>query len=99
MKFLRNLALLLLTALLLILELGGGTQYRPVANPILSNGGQPQKLFSAYVVNYNPLGSGSNLKIDVSGDTNVQVLTMGAGSFSEIFLGGVGGALFIANRD
>ena len=70
-----------------------------MANPILSHGGQPQKLYSAYVVNYNPLGSGSTTKIDVSGDTNLEVLSMGAGSVYEAFQGVVQGAVFVANRD
>ena len=99
MRFLRSFAVFALAVLVLVFELGCGTQYRPVANPIVSNGGQPQKLHSAFVVNYNPLGAGTNTKIDVSGDTNMQVLTMGSGSFFETFLGGLGGAIFVANRD
>ena len=99
MRFLRSFAVFALAVLALVFELGCGTQYRPVANPIVSNGGQPQQLHSAFVVNYNPLGAGTNTKIDVSGDTNMQVLTMGSGSFFETFLGGLGGAIFVANRD
>ena len=99
MKFLRKLAVIVALILLLWFELGCGGQYRPVANPILSHGGQPQNTYSAYVVNYNPIGSGTNTKIDVSGDTNLQVLTMGTGSVYESFQGGVKGAIFVANRD
>jgi len=99
MKFLCKPVVIVTTLLWLLLELGCGVQYRPVANPIVSHGGQPQTLHSAFVVNYNPLGSGSNTKIDVSGDTNVQVLTMGPGSVVESYQGAVQGAIFVANRD
>jgi len=99
MKFLRKLAIIVPTIVFLIVELGCGGQYRPVANPILSHGGQPQNQHTAAVVNYNPLGSGSTTAIDVSGDTNLQVLSMGAGSVSEAFQGVVSGAIFVANRD
>jgi len=99
MKFLRRLAIIVPTFVFLLIELGCGGQYRPVANPILSHGGQPQTQHAASVVSYNPLGSGSTTAIDVSGDTNVQVLSMGAGSVYEAFQGAVTGAIFVANRD
>ena len=99
MKFLRKLAIIVPTFVFLLLELGCGGQYRPVANPILSHGGQPQKQHAVSVVSYNPLGSGSTTTIDVSGDTNLQVLSMGTGSIYEAFQGAVQGAIFVANRD
>ena len=99
MKFLRSLAAILPCLLFLAIELGCGGQYRPVANPILSHGGQPQNLYTAWVLNYNPVGAGSSTKIDVSGDTNTQVLSTGTGSVFESFQGGVKGAIFVANRD
>jgi YVTN family beta-propeller protein len=99
MKFLRKLAIILPTFVFLLVELGCGGQYRPVANPILSHGGQPQSQHAAAVVSYNPLGSGTVTTINVSGDTNVQVLSMGTGSIYEAFQGVVRGAIFVANRD
>jgi YVTN family beta-propeller protein len=99
MKLLRKPAVVVPCLLWLLFELGCGGQYRPVANPILSHGGQPQNLHAAFVVNYNPLGNGSNTQIDVSGDTNIQVLTMGPGSIVESYQGGTLVAIFIANRD
>ena len=99
MKFLHKLAIILPTFLFLLVELGCGGQYRPVANPILSHGGQPQPTHAAAVVSYNPQGSGTVTTIDVSGDTNVQVLNMGTGSVYEAFQGVVRGAIFVANRD
>jgi YVTN family beta-propeller protein len=100
MKFsLRSAVFITLSVAILIFELGCGGQYRPVANPIVSHGGQPQNLYTAWVVNFNPLGSGSSTRIDVSGDTNVGVLATGTGSIYESFQGAVKGAIFIANRD
>lgn len=99
MKFLRKLAIIVPNFLFLLFELGCGGQYRPVANPILSHGGQPQAQHAVSVVSYNPLGSGTTTTIDVSGDTNLQVLSMGTGSVFEAFQGSVQGAIFVANRD
>ena len=99
MKFLRSSTAVLPCLLFLAIELGCGGQYRPVANPILPNGGQPQNLYTAWILNYNPVGAGSSTKIDVSGDTNEQVLSTGAGSVFESYQGGVKGAIFVANRD
>lgn len=75
-----------LAALLLVFELGCGNQYRPVANPIITPGGQPQSAHFAWVLNYNPSGgAGTTTQIDVSGDTNTAVNTMGIGPVAEAF--------------
>jgi DNA-binding beta-propeller fold protein YncE len=66
-------------------ELGCGDQYRPVANPIINPGGQPQHSHFAWVVNSNPQGDGSTTEIDVSGDTNLAVNSMGQGTSAEAF--------------
>ncbi len=99
MKFLCKTTALLACLLFLAFELGCGEQYRPVANPILSHGGQPQNTYTAWVLNYNPVGAGSSTRIDVSGDTNLQVLPTGNGSVYQSFQGGILGAIFVANRD
>src|ERR1039457_316336 len=99
MRFLRRITVLLPCLLFLVIELGCGDQYRPIANPIVSPGGQPQTTHFAYVLNYNPVGNGSNTKIDVSGDTNLQVVSTGLGSVAQAFQGSVAGAIFVANRD
>jgi YVTN family beta-propeller protein len=96
MKFLGKTGFLAVAAFILLMELGCGDQYRPVANPIVSGGGQPQSLHYAYVVNYNPNGDGSTTQIDVSGDTNVGVSSMGVGSIAEAFPPS-SAALFVAN--
>jgi YVTN family beta-propeller protein len=85
MKFLRVVGFIALAAFLLLIELGCGDQYRPVANPIVSPGGQPQTTHFAWVVNYNASGNGSTTEIDVSGDTNLAVNTMGIGAIAEAF--------------
>lgn len=86
MKFVRKTVFLLtLSALFLLSELGCGDQYRPVANPVVSPGGQPQSRHFAWVLNNNPGGDGSVSEIDVSGDTNLAVNTMGLGSSFEAF--------------
>jgi len=93
----RRTAVVLLIICVLLLELGCGDQYRPVANPIIGPGGQPQPTHYAYVVNYNPSGPGSTYKIDVSGDTISQAQTVGLGSVAEsLFLNST---LFVTNRD
>src|SRR5271157_134004 len=99
MRFLRRTTVIVPCLLFLLIELGCGDQYRPIANPIVSPGGQPQTTHYAYVLNYNPVGSGSNTKIDVSGDTNLQVVSIGLGSVAEAFQGSSAGAMFVANRD
>ena len=99
MRFLRRIAVIVPFLLFLIFELGCGDQYRPIANPIVSPGGQPQNIYNAYVLSYNPVGFGSLTQIDVSGDSNQSVLSMSYGSVAEIFQGGVAGAIFVANRD
>ncbi len=82
---------------LLLIELGCGDQYRPVANPIIGQGGQPQTTHYAFVVNNNPAGNSSSMQLDVSGDTNLQTQPAGTGAVAESFLAGNTGALFIAN--
>ncbi len=98
MKLLRKIGLLAFAATLWILNLGCGDQYRPVANPIISPGGQPQTAHYAWVVNFNPGGVGTTTEINGSGDTNQAVNNMGLGSIAEAFpINSL--ALFVANRD
>jgi len=96
MKVFRETVLSLLAACLLLAWLGCGDQYRPVANPIIGPGGQPQSTHFAYVVNFNPNGDGSTTTIDVSGDTVSWVQPLGVGSIYEA-LPPKSTALFIAN--
>src|SRR5271166_2080022 len=98
MKLWGKIGLLAFAATLWVLNLGCGDQYRPVANPIISPGGQPQTAHYAWVVNFNPSGVGTTTEINGSGDTNQAVNNMGLGSISEAFpVNSL--ALFVANRD
>ncbi len=80
-----------------MLELGCGDQYRPVANPVVGPGGQPQSTHYAYVVNNNPSGNGSAMQIDVSGDSVTQLQTTGLGSNFVSFLSTSAAGLFVSN--
>ena len=98
MRVLRKTVFLAVAAFVLLSELGCGDQYRPVANPIISPGGQPQTAHFAWVVNNNPNGSdGSTTEIDVSGDTNLAVNSMGVGSVAETFAAN-SLSLYVANK-
>jgi YVTN family beta-propeller protein len=48
-------------------------------------------------VSSNPVGNSTTMRIDVSGDTNLETQFVGAGAVSESFLGSNTGALFTAN--
>ncbi len=98
MRLFRRTGFILAVISILLLELGCGDQYRPVANPIVGPGGQPQPTHFAFVVANNPAGNGSSIVIDVSGDTTSAIQTMGLGSIYES-ANGSGGLLFVANRD
>ena len=87
----------LFAACILLLELGCGDQYRPVANPIIGPGGQPQLTHYAYVVSNNPTGSGSAMQLNVSGDSVTSVQTTGLGSNYESFLSTSTAAVFVTN--
>jgi DNA-binding beta-propeller fold protein YncE len=85
MRVLPKTVFITLIAFGLMAEVGCGDQYRPVANPVISPGGQPQSNHFAWVVNNNPRGDGSTTEIDVSGDTNLAVNAMGKGTSAEAF--------------
>lgn len=98
MKFLRAIAILAASACILLVELSCGDYYRPVANPVISPGGQPQVAHYAWVVNFNPSGPGSTTQIDVSGDSNLAVTSTGNGSVAEAFPTN-SLALYVANKN
>jgi DNA-binding beta-propeller fold protein YncE len=86
-----------LAAFILLLIPGCGDQYRPVANPVIGPGGQPQSTHYAYVVNNNPAGNGSTTQIDVSGDTVTLVQTTGPESNYIAFPSNSTAAVFVTN--
>ena len=60
---------------LVLLWTGCGDVFRPVANPIVQPGGDPQREHHTLVVSSNGSNPGSAVIIDVSGDTNVATFT------------------------
>ena len=98
MKFLRKAGLILLPISLWLFATACGDTYRPVANPLVGPGGQPQTAYNAYLLSSNPNGFGSTDQINVSGDTSMQVLSQGRGSHYEAFMPGVS-TLLIANSE
>jgi hypothetical protein len=59
--------------------------------------GSRQTAHFAWVVNFNPTGQGSTTEIDVSGDSNLAVNSMGVGSIAEAFPAN-SLALYVANK-
>ncbi len=96
-SLLRKIVYLLPALPLLALMLACGDQYRPVANPIIGQGGQPQTTHYAFVLNNNPAGNSSTVRLDVSGNTNLETQAVGGGAVKEAILSNTTGALFIAN--
>jgi YVTN family beta-propeller protein len=67
-------------ALAWVILAGCGDVYRPVANPILKPGGDPQVTRLAVVIGNNPATSGVATVVDVSGDTNIGNFAVGHGA-------------------
>ena len=74
-----RLAAAALVALLALIWLACGNEFRPVANPIFPPGGDPQGPGEAVVVNNAGGATGSTTNINVSGDTVVASHTVGRG--------------------
>src|SRR5258708_6328838 len=89
-----------LTVLLLIILaafiIGCGQTFRPTIIPVVKPGGDPANLGHAVVLSTNPGGSGSNMHIDTSGDTNVGVVTVGP---NPVFLAKGGSRALAINGD
>ena len=97
MRFFRRTGFLVLPIFILVIGLGCGDTYRPVANPIVGPGGQPQFTNFAFVASTNPNGNGATNQIDVSGDSSMNVTYAGTGSSFEAFLPPNNGNLFVTN--
>jgi len=75
-----QLSRLALAAVLLLSTIGlssCGDIYRPVANPIIPPGGNPEQTFYAIVVGSNGTANGGAATVDVSGDTNIGNAVLG----------------------
>ncbi len=97
MRAFGSIRFLALAVFILLIASGCGDTYRPVANPIIGPGGQPQNINNAFVVSFNPNGNGATNQINVSGDTSVFVTYTGAGSSYEAFLQPGNIAIFVPN--
>lgn len=98
MRGFRTTCFLALTAFMLVLLSGCGQTYRPVINPIVGPGAQPQAAHNVFVASFNPNGNGAATQINVSGDSAMAITYAGAGSAYEAFLPPNNTALFVANR-
>ena len=94
----RNLLAGIAAALVWALLVGCGDVYRPVANPILKPGGDPQARRIALVVSNNNGSPGMATSIDVSGDTNIGNFAVGRGPTFASFLAGSATAM-VANKN
>ena len=73
----RSLAAGVAAALAWVILLGCGDVYRPVANPVLKPGGDPQTTRVALVLSNNSGAPGMSTVVDVSGDTNIGNFVVG----------------------
>jgi len=82
-----------------------GDTYRPVANPIISPGGNPQPINYAYILFTNPNGpggvpgDGTLEQIDVSGDSVTLDVQVGRNPVYASFTGTSTGEIFTANEE
>jgi DNA-binding beta-propeller fold protein YncE len=92
----RALWLLFGTAVLVMLAVGCNDTLRQFIVPIPSPTGNPQALEHAIILSTNPdaSASGSNMHIDVSGDSNVGVVPLG---LNPVFLGKTTSNVFVIN--
>ena len=85
---------------LVLLWTGCGDVFRPVANPIVQPGGDPQREHHTLVVSSNGSNPGSAVVIDVSGDTNVATFTGNNGvGRNPVYATSSAGTDFAINRD
>src|SRR5690349_18263616 len=69
---------------------------RQFINPVPQPGGDPQALSHAVVLSTNPVGNGSDLHINVSGDSVAGVVNTGP---NPVFLGKNANRAFVLNSD
>src|SRR5436305_5093305 len=90
----RTVSAVLMIAFCAVLVLGCGDTFRPTISVQPGTTGDPSNLQQALVLATNPAGNGSDTHIDVSGDTNVGVVTVGV---NPIFVGKAGARAFVIN--
>jgi YVTN family beta-propeller protein len=91
----RTLWAVLFFSICLVLITGCGDTFRPTIITQPQPQGDPQGLGQAIVLSTNPSGNGSDTHVDVSGDSNVGVVTIGS---NPVFLGKGTGRAFVINQ-
>ncbi|HEY6970266.1 MAG TPA: hypothetical protein VJA94_13750 [Candidatus Angelobacter sp.] len=92
----RTVCAVLAIAICAALVVGCGNTFRPTINFQTQPGGDPTPQGNAVVLSTNPAGGGSNTHINVSGDTNVGVVNVGA---NPVFVGKAGARVIVLNGD
>jgi YVTN family beta-propeller protein len=94
----RSLAAGVAAALAWVILIGCGDVYRPVANPVLKPGGDPQPTHFALVLSNNSGAPGMASVVDVSGDTNIGNFVVGRGAVHASFKSGAA-LVLVANKN
>lgn len=92
----RSILRLLAVVVLAVFVVSCGDTFRPTINFKPQPSGNPAALGNAVVLSTNPAGNGSDTHIDVSGDSNAGIITVGP---NPIFLGKGGGRAIVINSD
>src|SRR3954470_12037747 len=81
-----------------VFSLGCGDTFRPIAIPIIQNGGEPQGLREAVVLSKTSAGiEGQTTHVNVSGDSNVGQVIVGQDPV-HVALTNNGGITVVVNR-
>lgn len=83
---------------LTVFLVGCGDYYRPVAIPVVPPGGDPQTPRVGVVVSNNNGGPGMATTVDVTGDTNIGVFSVGNDPVHAAFWFGSTTRVYVANR-
>jgi YVTN family beta-propeller protein len=92
----KTVSLVLLAVISVALLAGCNDTLRQFIVPLPKPGGDSQPAGNAVVLSTNPVGNGSTMHINVSGDSNVGVLPTGT---NPVFLGKGGNNAFVINGD
>src|SRR5437773_1374804 len=90
----RTVSAVLIITICIALMAGCGDVFRPTINVEPKPGGDPASPAQALILSTNPSGNGSDTHINVGGDTNVGVVTVGP---NPVFLGKDGSRAFVIN--
>ncbi|HET6842498.1 MAG TPA: YncE family protein [Candidatus Angelobacter sp.] len=92
----RNFSLAILAGMCLVFTAGCGDTFRNFITPIPKQTGNPAGLSHAVVTSVNPAGNGSDLHINVSGDSIAGLVPLG---LNPLFFGDKQGRAFVLNSD